>query len=232
MKNLVFLTCVSMLLAGVALAQETPEVSGEDDLEKVKGPFAGTFVNPDADITRYDKLYAWKTVIQFRDVGDAKSMESTAAVMRDSTGVFAVNEEDRAKFGKIVSEAIVKELGRSKKFELVDEIGPGVLLMRGAFLDVISTVPPSRAGLVDVYLTSVGEATMVFELIDSETGVIQARVGERRRIQPPGATMNQVAAMPSTSATIWADVNQWASKVAYDLRVALDRAKKKADKKK
>ena len=42
--------------------------------------------------------------------------------------------------------------------------------------------------------------------------------------------MNQVAAMPSNAGTIWADVNQWASKVARDLRVALDKAKKKADK--
>ena len=158
-------------------------------------------------------------------------MGSTAAMMQDSSGPFAVNEEDRAKFGKVVSEAIVKELGRSKKFELVEEVGPGVLLMRGAFLDVISTVPPSRAGRVDVHLASVGEATMVFELIDSETGVIQARVGERRLITPPGATMNQVGAMPSNSNMIWADVNQWASKVARDLRVALDKAKKKADKK-
>ena len=72
---------------------------------------------------------------------------------------------------------------------------------------------------------------MVFEVIDAETGVIQARVGERRVIQPPGATMNQVGAMPTTSNIIWNNVDMWASKVARDLRVALDKASKKAGKK-
>jgi hypothetical protein len=221
------------LASGLSLAQEPQplEVSGEDDLEKVKGRFQLTYVSPDADIALYDKIYAWNVVYQFRDVGEGRKVSSTVALLQSGNqGPFAVPEEDQEKFGELVRKALLKELGRSKKFELVDEIGPDTLLMRAAFLDIVSQVPPNRTGTVDVHITKVGEATLVFDLIDAETGVIQARVGERRAIQPP-AQMYQVSSTPATDNTIWADVGMWASDVARDLRVALDKARKKADKK-
>ena len=108
-------------------------------------------------------------------------------------------------------------------------IGPRTLLIRGAFLDIVSNVPPRTAGTYDVHLADVGEATIVFELIDAETGVIQARVAERREIRPP-SRMRGVNPAPATSATVWNDVRVWAASVARDLRVALDKAKKKAEK--
>jgi hypothetical protein len=74
-----------------------------------------------------------------------------------------------------------------------------------------------------------GEATFFFELIDAETGVIQARVGDRRAIQPP-ARMNQVNQAPTTEATVWNDVEIWARDQAMTLRRALDKAAKKAKK--
>ncbi len=95
---------------------------------------------------------------------------------------------------------MVKELGRSKQFEIVDTVGPGTLLIRAAMLDIVSNVPPNVGRLANVHLSSMGEATFVFELIDAETGVIQARTADRRYIQPPSA-MNTVSAAPTNSAT-------------------------------
>ena len=233
MKKFVTLSCALLLAGGLAFAQEqekkTIEVTGEDELQQEKGRFQLTFVHPNADITRYNKIYTWDPVYQFRDVGKGREVTSTTSLLQTGQGPFAVRTDDQQKFEELVNKAMLKELGRSKKFEVVDQIAPGTLLLRSAFLDITSRVPPSRAGIVDVHLTTVGEATMVFELIDAETGVIQARVGERRLIQPP-SSMYQVGAMPSNSATIWAEVDMWASDVARDLRVALDKAKKKAGK--
>jgi hypothetical protein len=143
------------------------------------------------------------------------------------SGPFAISDESKEKFKEIVSEAVVKELGRSKMFEVTDTVGPGTLLVRGAVLDIVSDVPPNLSG-GGIHLTSVGQATMVFELIDAETGVVQARAAERREIAPP-TRMNRVNPAPVNSATVWNDVEQWARGEAQILRKALDKAKKKAN---
>jgi hypothetical protein len=56
------------------------------------------------------------------------------------------------------------------------------LLIRGALLDVVSFAPPEESmGIRDsVYLSSVGEATLVIELRDSITEAILARAVDRR----------------------------------------------------
>ena len=127
----------------------------------------------------------------------------------------------------MVTGTFIEELGRSKVFEVVDEVGPDTLLVRAMLVDIISNVPPKFTGTADVYISSVGEATFIFELIDSETGVVQATVSERRQIQPR-SQMHQVNTRPANSATVWSDVKRWATEVARDLRKALEKAHKKA----
>jgi hypothetical protein len=217
-------------MTGLLYAQEVPveKVTGGDDLVEQKGPWEGTWVHPDADISKYSKLYMWDSVFQFRE-GGATSAGTTMKMMRgDSSGPYAVTEESREKFKEVVNEAVVKELGRSKLFEVTDTVGPGTLLVRGAVLDIVSNVPPHLSG-GGIHLASVGQATMVFELIDAETGVIQARVAERRNIQPD-VRMNQVNSAPVNSSTVWNDVKRWAGDEAQALRKALEKAKKKGGK--
>jgi hypothetical protein len=226
------LLCLAMFLAvGFVHAQETPpveDVTGADELVEEKGVFQATWVHPDADITRYSKLYLWNAVFQFRE-GGASSAGTTITMSRGYDDAFAVREEDQQRFEQLVSDTVVKELERSKIFEVVDEVGPGTLILRGAVLDIVSFVPPNVNRSANVYLTAVGEATIVFELIDAETGVIQARVAERRRIQPPGR-MYDVSKAPTNAATVWNDVERWAREEARTLRNALEKAKKKAEK--
>ena len=82
------------------------------------------------------------------------------------------------------------------------------------------------AGRSDVYLATVGEATLFIDLIDAETGVIQARVGERRKIQPPGSGRIDEFSMPTNSVTVWSDVGRWARSAASKLRRELEKAQK------
>jgi hypothetical protein len=233
MKNTALFVFVILLIATVAHAQESPrtvEVTGADDLVKEKGYFAGTWVHPDADITQYSKLYPWGAEFQFRDVGETRSTATTSASLT-SSGPYAISDEAKAQFEEIVKESFVKALGQSKRFEVVDQVGPDTLIVRSALLDIISVVPSRTTGVHDVHLSAVGEATFVFELIDAETGVIQARVAERRRIQPKTA-MGTVSTVPTTSATVWAEVKLWANQVGQDLRRELDKTQKKAEKSK
>jgi len=231
MKRIAFICLAVTLLTGLAYAADTkpPEkITGADELVQEKGAFAATWVHPDADITQYSKLYLWQAVYQFREGGET-SAGTTATKLKGDSGPYAVKDESKEKFQKVVSDTFVKELERSKMFEVVDEVGPDTLIVRAAVMDITSNVPPRFTGTADIYLASVGEATFVFELIDSETGVIQARTGERRVIQPPGGTY-KVSQVPANSASVWNDVERWARDVAHDLRKALEKAQKKAAK--
>ncbi len=235
MKRTLVIIVFALLAAGVSLAQEEAapkEITGADDLVKQKsGQWGGVWIHPDADISKFSKLYLWNAIFQFRDVSDNKVNRTTTAMMRGDQGYFAISEESQEKFKKIVGEIVVKELGRSKQFEIVDTIGPSTLAVRGAVLDIVSNVPPNVGRQGNIHLASMGEATFFFELIDAETGVIQARVGDRRLIQPP-AGMNSVNQAPTNSATVWNDVEMWAQDQAMTLRRSLDKAAKKAKKNK
>jgi hypothetical protein len=217
--------------AGPRPAQREPpvaRVTGDKALVKEKGRFDQTWVHPDADITRDNKLYIWDVAFQFRDVGKTKSRGTTSWVLR-STGreVYPLPRESREKFKHVVVEAFVRELQRSESFQLVDEVGPGTLLVRGAVLDIVSWVPPSTSR-VDAYMAAVGEGVVVFELIDAETGLMQARLGGRQYIQPPERHFN-LFRRPINLNTVWPDVDRWARAVASELRRELEDRQKKRE---
>lgn len=213
---------LALACVGVASAQDKEEsadpLARYAHLEKGKSGFRETWVAPDADFSQYDKLFLWQAEFQFRDVGPARRTRST--MMNTRQREFGINEADREKFEEIVSDAFVKEIQKAKNFTLVDELGPGTLIMRGAVLDVISKVPPDTIGFSEIYLNSIGEATLVMELIDGQTGAVVAVVAERRHLQAPGGSM----AMPTNRATIIGDIKRWARSSANRLRTALDKA--------
>ncbi len=221
------------MTAGPALAQQdsaTTTVKGVDQLVvKSQSSNTETWVRPDADIGRYDKITVWKPIFEFREGGETRTGTPMYRSRRDR-GPYAIKEEDRIRFEKIVSEAFLKELNKNKFFEVVDQPGAGTLIVAPAIVDIVSDVPPNaNTGFEKIYLATVGQATIVFDLIDAETGIIQARVAERREIQPP-ARKFRVSSTPANSATIWNDIKLWAASEAQNLRRELEKAKKKASK--
>ena len=217
-------------MAWVVTAQEeesTTQAAGEgrwDELEKVKGQWRETWVLPGADFTRFNKVYLWEPEFQYRDVGPARRTRST--MLHSHKREFGILEEDKVKFEDAIQTAFMKEMGKGKRFTLVDstnDIDTATLILRGAFLDIVSRVPPEFVGRGDVYLSSVGEATFAMELMDAGTGVPLAVVAERRAIQPPGGNLNDFS-MPANSVTVLADVRRWANSAASKLRRALDDA--------
>jgi hypothetical protein len=230
MKTGLWTLAVAVMLAAAVAAQEAPavrQVTGEDELVAKKGALAGTWVRADADISRYDRLLLWEPEFQFREGGETSS-GSTARMLHSDQEAFAIRPQDQEKFKQLVRDTFVAELERSKLFAVVDTVGPGTLIARAGFVDITSFVPPDANRFGDIHLAAVGEATIVVELIDAGTGVIQARAAERKLIQPE-ARMRGVNPAPANAATVWADVERWAREQAQDLRKALEKAKKKAE---
>lgn len=224
-KVTVALVCVSALFASLVQAQDTdaPISTDTTGLEKVKrAKFRETYVNTGVDFSQYKNLYLGDAYFDYRDVGPAQRTRSSA-LSTSSRGVFGIAEEDRIKFQEIVGEAFTKELGKGKNFTIVDTIDENTMIMRGAVVDIISKVPPDFAGRSEVYLATVGEATLVLEFLDGKTGEVLAKVSERGRIGSPTGRIDQFS-MPANRATITADIRRWANSAAIRLRKELDSA--------
>jgi hypothetical protein len=207
------------------IGESTEAVKGE--MEKVKrGKFKDTWVHPDADITRYSKLMFGDAEFEFRDVGDAKAYRTNTRSSNNKSE-FGVAESERAKFKEVVSEAFKKQMEKSKQFDIVDQPGPDTILVLGAVVDIVSAVPPEYVGRNDLYMSHVGEATLIIELLDSESGAVLAYAEDRRKMNTSsGGTINHMST-PTNSVTVWSDVRRWANSAASRLRSSLDKAKKK-----
>ena len=210
-----------VIAAGLALACTTtptaPVLSAEesfDGLRKIENARAGAaWARPDFDISSYDKVRLEGAGIEFRPVRGGGSRRGSSGRRE-----FPVSEAQEARLLDIVATAFREELARSERFELVDEDGPDVLTLWGGLLDVASFVPPNRAGRGDIFLSTVGEATLVIELRDSLSHATLARILDRRAAGRTGSVAH------SSSVSNWAEVRRVARRWATLLRTRLDNA--------
>jgi hypothetical protein len=160
-----------------------------DGLHKVDNSQADVaWARPDFDISGYTKIWPISAGIEYRQVKD----RGRSTMARSQGGPYFINDKSRAQFEELVGTVFKEELEKIEKYELVDGPGPDVLMIRGGLLDVTSYVPPDPVGgRSHVFLSSVGEATLVLELRDSETGTILARSVDRRAAETIGGTFTR-----------------------------------------
>ena len=158
-----------------------------DGLHRVDNSQADmAWARPDFDISGYTKIMLIGSGFEYRPEGN------TGRTSRDRSrgGPFFMDDATRERFETTVSDTFRDELSRIERFTIVDEAGPDVLMVRGALLDVVSMVPPdNRAGRSEIFISSIGSATLVLELRDSESGAILARSIDRRAAERVAGTM-------------------------------------------
>ena len=213
-----------LIIAAVAIAgcttappsvQEGPnaEVSF-DGLHRVDNAiFKLAWRDPDIDFPRYTKIMPGGAFFEFRAV----KKTSSASARAGSNSEFWIDDKDKEKLKVEMSTIFNEEMAKSTRFSVADAPGPDVLIIRGGLHDIVSNVPPERAGRGDVYLSSVGEATLVLEVVDSLSGEVIMRAVERRAAQRSGG-----AAMASSPVTTWAEVRRLARSWATKLRNGMD----------
>jgi hypothetical protein len=196
----------SALLLGVSFASAGPRSNNvepvtQDGLHRIDDtPFAGAWSKPGIDLRGYDKILLQPFGIQFREVKDPG--------FRRDAGDFPLDDEQKRKLEETIREALVAELAKSERFTLTDQPGPGVLAARGAFLDVVSHVPPDPIGRGATFVRSLGEATLVVELRDSLTDELYARAVDRRAVEPPIPTRSNAV---NNRAEVRRAVRRWAA---------------------
>ncbi len=170
------------IIAGCSTAPPTIDTSPDaevtfDGLHEVQNSRADkAWARPGVDLSQYSKIMVAGAGIEYRPGGES----GRSYYSRGSGGHFEVDEDQKERFRTHMTEAFLEELGKSERFTVVDERGPDVLLVKGALIDVVSYVPEEPIGNTDIYLSRVGEATLVLEIRDSITDAIFARAVDRR----------------------------------------------------
>jgi hypothetical protein len=193
-----------------------PELESDltyDGLAKVKGSKAkAAWMRPDFSLNGYSKIMLIGAGIEYRPVKKVPRAGSSTASQ------FPLTEEQKERLRSVVSDAFKTALAQSQQFTIVDQPGPDTLAIWGGLVDVVSFVPPDAVGRSNIYLSSVGEATLVIEIRDSESNAVLVRIIDRKAAQNPRVVQR------STSVTNWSEVQQLARTWATQLRDGLDEA--------
>jgi hypothetical protein len=155
-----------------------------DGLVKVDNTtMAQVWVRPDIDLNSYTELLPVVTDIQY---APAKSMSKSMS-WRSNQENFPLSDVEKERFEKTAHEVFLSEFAKSTKFKLTDKPGEDVLLVKVHLLEVASRVPPDNGpGRTDVFVNTIGDAGLVVELYDSNSGQILARAVDRKEFSYPG----------------------------------------------
>ncbi len=212
--------CMAFLGAAGCASQAVLNTSAEAE-RSFDGlyPFDNTVVDrawarADLDLSGYTKIKLEGMGIQYRPTSAAS--KSRLAAVKGNESDFPINAEKRERLRQTVADAFVNELKKSEKFELTNDTGPDVLIVRGGLLDVVSNVPQNTSARMDIYLESIGQATLVLELVDAESNTVLLRATDRRSAE------RQNMAFASNSVSNWLEVKRLAQFWARLLRERLD----------
>jgi hypothetical protein len=175
--------------------------------------FKRVWADPDADLSRYTKIQPPRAAIEFRAVkGKAGSASG-----HSSKTEFPIADNDREKIIATISEVLVEEISQNQRFSITEETGPDTLILAVSLLDIVSRVPPERAGRGNIFISRVGEITIVLELKDSQSGETLLRAAERRAVEPAGNR-----GMVSSSVTSMSELRRLARRWGTRIREGLD----------
>lgn len=174
------------------------------------------WVKPDINLASYRRILLLPIDVQFRAIRPAAG----TGLYRSQDREFPLRDVDKQRLVDTVTEVFREELAKSRTMTLTTESGPDVLLVRTSLLDIVSKVPPEGAGRSEIFLDEVGEATLVLELQDAQSGETLARAVDRRAADPVDYTGTNVSRVTSVQA--WAEVRRVARRWAGTVTQRLD----------
>ena len=176
----------AMAIAGLVAgcAGTSPSINTSADAEMtfeglypVEGGTAdAAWARPGVDLSVYSKIMLQGVGVEYRPGGESGRFYRPGR----TDDYFEITDKQKQRFSALVAKVFLEELRKSEKFTIVSDPGPDVLLIRAGLLDVVSFVPPEPLGRNEIYLSRVGEATLVLEIRDSVSEAIFARAVDRR----------------------------------------------------
>lgn len=178
---------VLTILAGLGFALGAGAASvpeGLDSLVPRDGDFDATLVRPGADLSEYREIALEPVELEFREVEVESEPVLGSMISKRSNRIGTPRRKDVKRTRQAFDEVLLEELRRNDDLELVDTSGPGRLIVRPSVVDIISRELLEAAGhTLDPEGPPIVRGTIVFDLIDAESGALQARLSERREIE-------------------------------------------------
>ncbi len=220
MRRAAMILVAALLIGGIAYAQETPArrrripPTRSRSRGRSRRPSCGpmrTFLSTASSIRgrRSSSSAMWKT----------RGARTTVGRAAERGGPYQVAEEDQKKFEEVVGDAFLKELSRSKQFEVVDEVGPDTLLVRAM---VVGYCVRRAWELCRDRRRLYGVARRGDFCLRAHRRGDRCRTGHDRRTPtdspPPARAMGGVGSAQMNQATVWNDIKIWATSVARELK--------------
>jgi hypothetical protein len=162
--------------SGVSVADDPPQRT-TDGLELVKQTkHRLVYMAPDADISQYTSVSIVDCYVAFKKDWKQDYNRSSVSLQRrvDDNDLDRIKKRLAAEFKKI----FVEEITEDGKHEIVDHVGPEVLVLRPAIINLDVTSPDTGAtsGRSRSYNANAGQMTLYLEVYDSVTSTIIAKV--------------------------------------------------------
>jgi len=192
----------------VAQADETTQMF--ENLVPVEDAQVGmAYIDPHADFSVFKRVMLLDTFVAFRS-GWERDQRRVSRRNRVSARDM---ERIKSRVSETFNASFIDVLQADDGFEIVDEAGDDVLLIRAAIIDLDVTAPDTQsAGRSRTYTASSGAATMYIELFDSVSGQIIGRAADRQAARSPGNMLSWNTSVSNT-ANARRVFNSWAGKL-------------------
>lgn len=169
---------LTFLLATLGAMLAGCSTTSSGSIPEPRNPGLGLQWAGDAHATAFDRVLLEPVELQFRAVAP---LAATSAGIPGTRTEFPVSERARKMLTEDSNRILREELGRSTRFELTEQAGPGVLVIRPTLRDIVSRTPPKEPpGRSEVLLDRVGEATLVLDFVDGASGRLLGTASDRR----------------------------------------------------
>lgn len=202
---LVFAIC--SLTGSLASAEESDkETFSFDGLKPVEeSEMHAAYIDPNADFSVFQAVAILDPHVAFRSNWQRDQNRSRSRNIRTS-------DMDRIKedVAALLKDVFIEQL-EAAGYEVVNEAGEDVLVLRPAIIDLDVTAPDTRqSGRNRTYTASTGAATLFVELFDSLSGDIIGRAADRRATRNGGGFATQANRVTNRADArrefrVWAD---------------------------
>lgn len=188
--------CLMVALAVFTLELQAQDISF-DNLERIKdAKVAIAYIDPDADFTVFNRIKILDPYVAFQANWQRRQNQANRSNRVSARDM----ERIRAAAADLMRDTFIEALEADDGYEVVDEVGEDVLVLRPAIIDLDVTTPDTgTAGRSRSFNTSAGAATLYIELFDGASGKIIGRAADRRVASRPGGMMQWSNRVTNTS---------------------------------
>lgn len=211
-KMFVLMGTAAVLVAGSVSArsfENGSEPTGLDELKKRKGVFSMVLVHPEVDFSRFSRISLQNVALVIRDPASANQFDTGRLLKKREKESVIPEFDEVVEFKRIIGDALVERLSQDLGLEVVDGAGPGTLILQPVVTDVEIDASSKNTSDDGRPLPELKAGTVIFDLLDGETGEIVARFADKRRNRPPKSER--------VTTGLWPNLPYWAKQAAADL---------------